>query len=138
MDLWFCTFYVVYATLCVYIIPISLTMSIYFKVVRCVKQIRKYITPVNTLLHAQRELQTVRCIVILIGGVATIGFPYEMFVHISFFTSPPKYHFRIAFLFVDASMVYVTIALFVFTQPLQRSIMKRFIVKRTPLIQEIK
>ena len=32
----------------------------------------------------------------------TAGFPYALFVFISFFTTPPKYHFRIAESFINS------------------------------------
>ncbi|CAF3905383.1 unnamed protein product [Adineta steineri] len=72
----------------------------------------------------------VRQIVILIISVATIGFPYAIFIFMSLFTSPPKYHFRIAFIFVDVSLPFAMIALYKFTEPLKTSTMK-IIYKRT-------
>ncbi|CAF1552688.1 unnamed protein product, partial [Rotaria sordida] len=74
---------------------------------------------------AQRELKMFRRLVILVMGIAMIGFPYALFIFISFFTTPPQYHFRIAYIFVDTSMAFVMIALFQFTEPLKTSIMKR-------------
>ena len=119
------SFLAIYNALCVYMIPISLTMLIYFKLVRYVRKISRNIAPINTLYHAQRELKMVRRIVILIMSVATIGLPYGIFVLISFCISPPIYHFRIAYIFVDASLAFVIIALFEFTEPLKASIMKQ-------------
>jgi hypothetical protein len=37
----------------------------------------------------------------------------------------PKYHFRISYIFIDASYLFVMIALFQFTDPLKTSIMKK-------------
>ncbi|CAF1039421.1 unnamed protein product [Rotaria sordida] len=119
------SFLTIYNALCVYVIPISLTMLIYFKLVRYVQDMRKHITPINILYRAQRELKMFRRLVILVMGIAMIGFPYALFIFISFFTIPPKYHFRIAYIFVDTSMAFVMIALFQFTEPLKTSIMKR-------------
>jgi hypothetical protein len=65
-------------------IPISLIVLIYFKLVRYVREISKHITTANPLVRAQRELKMVRRIVILVIGVTTIGFPYATFVFISF------------------------------------------------------
>jgi hypothetical protein len=122
LRLSFLTFYNV---LLVYMIPISLIVFIYFKLVRYVQEMSKHVTPVNTLFRAQRELKMVRRIVILVNGVVTIGLPYVIFIFISFFTTPPKYHFRIAYIFVDVSLAFVMIALLKFTEPIKASIMKK-------------
>ena len=119
------SFLTIYNALCVYMIPISLTMLLYFKLVRYVHCMGERATPMNTLSRAQRELRMVRRIVILISSVAAIGFPYALFIFVSFFTRPPKYHFRIAYIFVDLSLLFVVVALFRFTEPLRASITKR-------------
>ncbi|CAF4266900.1 unnamed protein product [Rotaria sp. Silwood2] len=119
------SFLAIYNALCVYMIPVSLVMLIYFKLIRYVQDMSKHVIPTNTLYRAQRELKMVRRIVILVMGIVTIGFPYALFIFISFFTTPPKYHFRIAYIFVDTSLTFVMIALFQFTEPLKISIMKR-------------
>ena len=48
-----------------------------------------------------------------------------LFVFISFNTTPPKYHFRIAYVFIDVSLVFVLIVLLIFTEPLRVSLMNR-------------
>jgi hypothetical protein len=85
----------------------------------------KRVTPANTLIRAERELKMVRRIVILVIGVTTIGFPYALLIFISFFTHPPKYDFRIAYIFVDVSLAFVMIAILKFTEQLKICIMKR-------------
>ncbi|CAF0776917.1 unnamed protein product [Adineta steineri] len=45
------------------------------------------------------------------------------------FTSPPKYHFRIAVTFIEISTVFFMIALFKFTDPVRTSIMKRISIR---------
>ncbi|CAF1181561.1 unnamed protein product [Rotaria sordida] len=127
------SFLTIYNALCVYMIPVLLIILIYFKLVRYIQDMRKHVTPANILYRAQLELKMVRRIVILVMGIVTIGFPYALFVFISFFTTPPKYHFRIAYIFVDTSMAFVMIALFQFTEPLKISIMKR-IIRQTNVI----
>jgi hypothetical protein len=97
------SFLQIYTISYVYMLRTTLIMLIYFKVVRYVREMGKHVTPVNTLLRAQRGLKMVRRIVILVAGVCTIGFPYTLFVLMSFFTSPPKYHFRIAFTIMNVS-----------------------------------
>jgi hypothetical protein len=119
------SFLIIYNALCVYMIPISLIVLIYFQLVRYVKEMSKNITPVNNLLRAQKELKMVQQIVILVIGIVTTGFPYALFVFISFLTTPPKYHFRIAYIFVDVSLAFVMVTLLKFTEPLKSFIMKR-------------
>jgi predicted membrane protein len=98
-----------------------------------VKEMSKRVTFANTLSRAQRELKMVRRIVILVIGVTTIGFPYALFILMSFFNRAPKYHLRIAYMFINLAMVFVMVALFQFTDPLKSSIMKR-IKRRTNVI----
>lgn len=47
-----------------------------------------------------------------------------LFAFLSFGNLAPKYHFRIAFMFVEVSMLFVMIALFKFTDPLKASVKK--------------
>ena len=123
------SFSMIYTALCTYIIPVSMIIFIYLKLILHVKQMSKRITPVNILSRAKRELKMVQRTIKLITILITIGFPYSLFVFMSFFNSAPKYHYRIAFLFVDVSLVFVIIALFVFTDPLKASVMKRINVR---------
>lgn len=108
-----------------YIIPTSLIICIYIKLVRYVQQMSKNVAPANTLFHARRELKMVRRLVILVTGVVTIGAPYVSLMVVSFFTNPPKYRFRIAYIFVDTSVLFVIIALFQLTEPVKVSLMKK-------------
>jgi hypothetical protein len=84
----------------------------------------KRITPVNTLSRAKRELKMVQRTVKLINILITVDFPYTLFLFMSFFDSAPKYHFRIAFLFMDIALVFVIITLSLFTDPVKASVMK--------------
>jgi len=123
------SFFVIYGSLCIYTIPMLMIMFIYFKLVRYVHAMGKRVTPVNILYRVQRELKMVRRTIILVSVLVILGFPFSIFIIISFFTIPPKYHFRIAFLFIDVSMTLMMIALFQFTDPLKASIMKRINVR---------
>jgi hypothetical protein len=118
-------FFAIYNALGVFIIPVSLTTFIYYKIVQYVKEMSKHITPVNTLTRAQRELKMIRQIVFLVFGLSTIGVPYVILYCISFFTPPPKYHYRIAYIFTDVSLAFVMGALFKFTEPFRVFIQKR-------------
>ena len=110
--------------------PISMTMLIYLKLILYVRGMKQRVTPANTLLRAKRELKMVHRIAILIAILITLGMPYIIFMVISFFTTPPKHHFRIAYTFVDVSSVLVMVALFHYTDPLKATIMKR--IQRRP------
>jgi hypothetical protein len=77
----------------------------------------------------------VRQIVILVNGVATIGFPYAILILLSFFTAAPKYDFRIAYIFVDVSLAFVMVALYKFTEPLRVFVEKRIGWRRNVIAQ---
>jgi len=100
-------------------------MFFYFKLVRYVHEMGKRVTPTNILFRAKRELKMIRRTIILLSVLAISGFPYTIFIIISFFTTPPKYDYRIAFIFFDVAMILVMITLFQFTDPLKASIIKR-------------
>ncbi|CAF1427859.1 unnamed protein product [Rotaria sp. Silwood1] len=119
------SFSIIYMANCAYIIPVSVTMFIYLILVRYVHRMNKHVTPMNRLARAQRELKMARRLFILVTILFILCFPYAMFILMSFFWSIPKYHFRIAYVFIDVSYVFVIIALFQFTDPLKMSIMKR-------------
>ncbi|CAF1235606.1 unnamed protein product [Adineta steineri] len=119
------SFSIIYMSFCIYIIPILVIMFIYIKLIRYVKKISKRVVSVNILFRAQRELKMIRRTVILVAILGTICAPYQTFIIISLFTEPPRYHFRIAYVFVDLSLLCVIIVLFQFTDPVKTSIMKR-------------
>ncbi|CAF0894969.1 unnamed protein product [Adineta steineri] len=112
------SFSMVFLTLCLYMIPVSLIIFIYLKLVRYVKQMRHRITVVNTLSRARRQLRIVRRTIILVTILIAICFVYAIFIFISFFTDPPKYHFRIAYVIGNLSTLLLMIVLFRFTKPI--------------------
>jgi hypothetical protein len=118
-------FSIIYLSHCIYAIPTSMIIFIYFKLFRYIHQIRKHVAPANILSRAQRELKMVRQTVILVIILVIIGFPYFLFILMSFFTTVYKYHFRIAYIFVYTSLALEMIFLLQFTEPLKTSIMKR-------------
>lgn len=131
------SFSAIYLSVCIYTIPLSAMMYNYLKLVLHVKRIsRNVLTAANTLIRAQRELKMIRRTLILVIILITLGVPYVILMVMSFFTDPPKYHFRIAFLFIDMSLLAVVIALFLFTDPLKTSTMKR-IKKRQNIVTTI-
>ncbi|CAF1209960.1 unnamed protein product [Adineta ricciae] len=121
------SFSLFYGVFCIYLIPVSMTMIIYFKLILYIRELSHTTMVVRTLLRVQRELKMVQRIVTLLNIIVTIGVPYGIFVFISFFTTPPKYHFRIAFIFTDASILIALIVLLQFTDPLKKSLVKRFL-----------
>ena len=97
-------------------------MFAYVRLVRYVKEMGKNVAAANTLLRAQRELRIVRRTVILVSGLLVTGIPYATFIFISFFTIPPQYHFRIAYVLSEVLSPFFTIILFELTDPLKVSI----------------
>lgn len=113
------SFAMIYAALIVYMIPNMILNIIYFKLVRYVREMNKRVTPANVLTRAERELKMVRNIVSITTILVILGLPFSILFFMSFFTSIPKYHFRIAFIFIDVSTTAVIIALFKSTDPVK-------------------
>jgi hypothetical protein len=111
-------------------IPVGALVFIYFHMVRCIKRMSKRVIPANTLSRAQRELKMVYRIIILVSILLVLGLPYAIFVLMGLFNRAPKYDFRIAYTFIDVSLVFVMIALFQFTDPVKTSVMKK--INRRP------
>ncbi len=109
----------------VYMIPVGSVVLIYFRMVRYIKQMSKRVTAVNTLSRAQRELKMIVRIIRLISILLSLGLPYTIFIFMSFFNSAPKYSFRIAYIFADASLALVMIVLFQNTDLVKTSLMKK-------------
>lgn len=120
------TMHMIYNTLLIYIIPITGIALIYIQLVLYVRRMRKRASPVNTILQAQRDLKIVRNIVMVVGVLVAVGMPYMIFILISFFTTPPRYHLRIAYFCLDISMVYVLLPLVETTEPVKKAILKVF------------
>ncbi|CAF0820055.1 unnamed protein product [Adineta steineri] len=112
----------IYINLYFYLLPVGGIISIYVKLVLYVKEKSKNVTPANNLFRAQRELKMVHRIVILISILLSLGIPYASFLFTGFFTTPPQYHYRIAYTFVDISLVFVIITLFKCTDPIKLAI----------------
>lgn len=123
-------FTMVYLANTVYLIPNVLMGIIYLKLVRHVHEISKRVAPVNLLFHAQRELAMVRRTVMILSILIGLGFPYLIYLLMSFFTNIYRYHLRISFVFIDMSLVLVIIPLFQFTEPLRTFVIKR--IRRQP------
>jgi hypothetical protein len=113
------SFIIIYITFIVYIIPNLILNVVYLKLIRYVRQMSQRVTSVNILSRAERELKMVRNIVTISTILVILGFPYAIFILMSFFTSIPKYHFRVAFIFIDISTTAVMIALFKITDPVR-------------------
>ncbi|CAF1091003.1 unnamed protein product [Adineta steineri] len=119
------SFTMIFVAICVYGIPVPLIILIYLKLIQYVRKMNKRVIPVNILFRAQRELKMVQRTMILTMIIVILGLPYASFIIVSFFTSPPFYHFRIAYIFVTISLVFVMIVLLEFTEPLKASITKK-------------
>ncbi|CAF4004941.1 unnamed protein product [Adineta steineri] len=118
----------------VYILPIVSTLLIYWRLVRYVNEMNRRSTSVNTISRAQRELKMFRRTVILLLILFVIDFPYALFMFMSFFNQAPKYHFRIAFIFIDFALACVMIVLFQFTDPLKKLIMKKLSLRSETVV----
>lgn len=130
------SFYLLYIANSAYIIPISMIVFIYLKLVRYVKGMSKRVTPANILVRAKRELKMVQRIVILLTILIVVSFPLTLFIFMSFFNSAPKYHFRIIYMCINVSLLLGMIALFLFTDLLKTSLMNR--IKRRSNIVVVK
>ncbi|CAF1561095.1 unnamed protein product [Didymodactylos carnosus] len=119
--------------ICSYLIPNSMIIFIYFKLVGYVRQAGKRATPANILSRAQRQLKMLRRTVILVSILLTFGLPYFLFILMSFFINIYKYHFRISYLFATVALPLMMIALLQFTDPLKASLNK-LINKRPNMI----
>lgn len=112
----------IYLTVVLYMIPNMGIVIIYIKLVRYVRQISNRTTVLNTLFHARRELRLVQRTFILTCTLIIIGMPYMIFTIMSFITIPYIYHFRIAFLCIDVSILVIIIMTYCFTQQITKII----------------
>jgi hypothetical protein len=119
------SFIIIFCASYTYMIPVGSIVFIYFHMVRYIKQMSKRATAVSTLSRAERELKMIVRIIRLISILLSLGIPYMIFIFMSFFNSAPKYSFRIAYIFGDASLALVMIVLFQNTDPVKTSLMKK-------------
>jgi hypothetical protein len=131
------SFLIIFDTCYLYLIPVGSIILIYFRMIRYVQEMSKRVTPANTLFRAQRELRMVNRIVLVVFILLTLGIPYSTFILMSFFNSAPKYHFRIAYIFADASLTVIMIVLFQITEPLKTSVMKRINKRPTVIVPTV-
>ena len=123
-------FPMIFVAFCAYGIPLSTTIFLYRRLVVYVKAIRNRVTPANVLFRASRELKMMQQTVIFLSILLALGMPYVIFLLISFFTTPPKYHLRIGYIFIETSFLFLVIAIFYFTDPLKAS-MKKILHRQT-------
>ena len=124
----------IYSIFCAFLIPVSLIIFIYWKLVRYIKEIHKHVSTSNTLFRAKRELKMVKRLVILIIILIIVCFPYFIMMLMAFFNHAPKNHYRIAYIFFDASVLCVMIVLFQFTDPFKISLRKLFKIQSNRVI----
>ncbi|CAF1085173.1 unnamed protein product [Adineta steineri] len=122
----------IYVTVIIYMIPNSGILGFYIKLTRYVHQISLRTVGNHTLFHARRELKLVKRTFILSNTLIVLGLPYMIFVLMSFFTPPPKYHFRIAYICADISVLLVVIIGYCFTPNIKTIIRKKF-TRSTPV-----
>lgn len=119
------SFFVIYGAIAGYTLPISLVICIYFKLVRYVREMSSHVSCSNRFVHVQRDVKVVRRTVIIVTILIAVCFPYTLIMIMSFFNYTLKYHFRIAYVFVDASILSIMMALFHFVDPLKASLIKK-------------
>ncbi len=113
-----------------YTIPITITVFLYFKLIYYVKQMSKRVTSANVLYRAQRELNMIRRVVILVMILFAFGIPDCVFFMMIVFNDKQLYDWRIGSVSMDVSVSMISIVLIQFTEPLKTAIMKR--IKRRP------
>ncbi|CAF1431731.1 unnamed protein product [Adineta ricciae] len=119
------SFPMIYAALGVYLIPLTMTVFIYFRLVCYVKQMSKRVTPIYIISRAQRELRMVQHTILTSILLISLGAPYTIFIVMSFFHSAPQYHFRLAYISIDISLLLMMIVLFCFNEPLKTVVKKK-------------
>lgn len=123
------SFIMIYNMFSIYAIPSSITIFIYYRLIRYVQAINRNSTANNLVNRARQELTMFRRIVILNLGVTCINLPYAIMVFLGYITTPPKYHFRISYVCVDVSLAFIMIAVFKFNDPLQDFLKKKFFIR---------
>jgi hypothetical protein len=118
---------IMYVSFVLYFIPNISILCIYIKLARYVRQMSIRTTSAHSLFHARRELRLFQRTFILVIILIILGIPYAIVVFISLFTTPPKYHFRIAYIFVDISLSSIMIVTYYFTEQVTTIIQKIFI-----------
>ncbi|CAF1012327.1 unnamed protein product [Adineta steineri] len=127
---------VVYGAAIIYAIPNFGITVVYIKLTRYVQQISLRTISNNTLFHARRELRLVQRTFVLCNTLIVLGFPYLIFVLMSFFTPPPKYHFRIIFICIDISVLAVIVTGYCFTPNIKTIIRK--ILSRSTAVESMR
>ncbi|CAF1018590.1 unnamed protein product [Adineta steineri] len=122
----------IYVAAVIYTVPNFGITVVYIKLTRYVHQISLRTVSNHTLFHARRELRLVQRTFVLTNTLIVLGFPYLIFVLTSFFTSPPKYHFRIIFICIDISVLMVVIIGYCFT-PNIKTIIRKILSRSTPI-----
>ena len=119
------SFSIIYGAFFAYTLPLSLVVYIYVRLVRYVKEMGRNAAAYPNLFRAKRELRMVRRLVLLLAVLIGIAFPYILIMFMAFFNQAPRYHFRLAYIFLHASASTVLVLLFQFTEPLKASLVRR-------------
>lgn len=110
-----------YISFMIYVLPLTLTIIVYFNLVKYVKQLRRHIFPRKKFRRARKELKMVRRTITLILILTIVCFPMMIFLFLSLFNRQPRYHFRIGYSFISISLIFVLITLFYYNRPLRKS-----------------
>ena len=123
----------IYISIVLYAIPNLSIVCLYIKLVRYVRYISSRAALPNTLFHARRELRLIQRTFILSNILIILGIPYTIFLIMSFISTPPKYHFRIAYIFIDISVLAIMIMTHQFTQQ-TKEIIERIFSRSTVVV----
>ncbi|CAF0721185.1 unnamed protein product [Adineta steineri] len=122
----------IYVAAIIYMIPNSGIVVVYIKLTQYVQQMSSRTISNNTIFHARRELRLLKRTFILSSTLIVLGLPYMIFNLISFFTTPPKYDLRIAYICIDISVLVVVIIGYCFT-PNIGTIIRKILSRSAPV-----
>ena len=95
------SFGMIYLTLLVYVVPNVFINVIYSKLIRHVHRMNERMKRICLLSRRKRELKMIKTIVTMNTILVILAIPSVIFLLISCFTTIPKWHFRLTFLFTD-------------------------------------
>lgn len=118
---------VMYVVAILYVIPIVGIVILYIRLTLYVREMSKQRIRAQTLFQARRQVRLVRRTFILAITLAILGIPYITVIVIAFFTTPPKYHFRIAYVFVDLAVLVIMFILYASTSQIRKVIERKMV-----------
>ncbi|CAF1206950.1 unnamed protein product [Adineta ricciae] len=125
------SFGIIYITVILYLIPNIFLNIVYSRLVRFVREMSKRVTSTNVIARAERDLKMVKSIITITTILGILGLPFAFLIFWSLFTTPPRDHFRIAFIGVDMSTTAVIIAVCKTTPPIKTALSEKLAALQT-------